>query len=168
MSVSAKINNAVDMDDLDSALELAEAWVKNDQNEHKAWSKLSFVYEVHGNYTNAVCSIKKALSIKNDYPPYYFKLGYNEYKIGNYKEAAEAFSICMTKSTLLNDGYLLNPSKIALAKCCLLSGDLEKASQALSEVPENTGTWLDGRYLAGDIKREIERRIKKAKPGVQI
>ena len=32
MSVSAKINNAVDMDDLDSALELAEAWVKNDQN----------------------------------------------------------------------------------------------------------------------------------------
>jgi len=155
VNYSAEIDRAIDDKRQESALALAEAWVAAAQDDAGAWSKLAHVHEMNEDFVKAGGAVAAALKISPQYPPYLFKRGYIEYRLGNYADAASAFELCVLSSELTLDGYYLDAARIARARCLVLDGRADLAVDAIGSVAEGAATWLERRFSKEDVLKSM-------------
>lgn len=155
MNYPVEIDRAIGNERQESALALAEEWVAAAPDDAGAWSKLAHVHEMNEDFVKASSAVAAALKISPQYPPYLFKQGYIEYRLGNYADAANAFGLCVLRSELTLDGYYLDAARIALAKCLILDGRADLAVDAIGSAAEGSATWLDRRFSKEDVLKSI-------------
>lgn len=161
MNYALEIDRAVDSEQLASALTLAEQWVVDAPDDDRAWSKLAHVYEMNEDFANASRAVSVALRISPEYPPYLFRKGYVEYRLANYKEAADSFERCVARSETMQDSYYLDAARIAQARCLVLDGSAHLAADAIASAATSSATWLEKRFSKEDVLKSIPGAVKK-------
>ncbi|WP_445233250.1 hypothetical protein [Duganella rhizosphaerae] len=157
MNYALEIDRAIDDERLASALTLAEQWVVVAPEDADAWSKLAHVHEMNEDFANASGAVAVALKISPEYPPYLFKQGYVEYRLGNFAAAANVFGLCVERSETIHDGYYLDAARIAQAKCLVLDGRASLAVDVIASAATGSATWLDKRLSKEDVVKSIHR-----------
>lgn len=155
MNYSLEIDQAIDADQLASALALAERWGAAAPEDAGAWSKLAHVHEMNDDFAKASVAVSMALKILPDYPPYLFKQGYVDYRLGNYAAAADSFSNCVAQSEITYDSYYLDAARIAQARCLVLDGRQGIALNVIASAAPSSATWLDKRFSKEDVLTSI-------------
>lgn len=155
MNYAAEIDRAIEGEQLASALTLAEQWLVDAPEEADAWSKLGHVHEMREDFMEARSAVSVALKISPDYPPYLFKHGYIEYRLGNYADAANFFGRCVARSEIIQDGYYLDAARIAQARCLWLDGRGQLAVSVVAVAATTAATWLEQRFTKDDVIRAI-------------
>jgi tetratricopeptide (TPR) repeat protein len=117
MNYAIEIDQAIDGEELAIASTLAEQWTAAAPEDAAAWSKLAHVHEMTEDFAKASNAASVALKVSPGYPPYLFKKGYAEYRLGNYADAATSFALCVASSEIAHDGYYLDAARIAQARC---------------------------------------------------
>jgi tetratricopeptide (TPR) repeat protein len=155
MNYTTEIDRAIDDEQLSTALALAERWIAAAPEDAAAWSKLAHVHEMTEDFSNASSAMSVALKISPDYPPYLFKKGYFEYRLGHFSAAAISFLLCVERSEAIHDGYYLDAARIAQARCFVLDGRADLAASVISPAAEDSATWLDKRFSKADVMKTI-------------
>ncbi|MFS2004082.1 tetratricopeptide repeat protein [Duganella sp. CT11-25] len=155
MKYAVEIDRAIDSEQLASALTLAEQWIVAAPEDASAWSKLAHVHEMSEDFAKASSAVSVALKISPEYPPYLFKKGYVEYRLGNYTDAARSFGRCVARSEITRDGYYLDAARIAQARCLVLDGRASLAVTVIASAAANSATWLDKRFSKEDVMKSI-------------
>lgn len=154
MNIEQEIDQAFDNDEVNKALWFSLGWVDDEPENHKAWSKLSFMQEMTNDLPGAIESVNMALTLEQDHPPHLFKLALLEFKSKHFEASIAAFDRCKKKSEDLQDGYFIHLSAVSMAKCYLLLNQPKKALDLLQDLPDEAGMWLDEQYVAIDLKKE--------------
>lgn len=158
MNYAIEIDREIDSEQLASALTLAERWVAAAPEDAGAWSKLAHVHEMHDDFSRASSAVSMALKISPDYPPYLFKQGYVDYRLGNYAAAADSFGTCVARSEIIHDGYYLDAARIAQARCLVLDGRDDLALNVIASAAASSATWLDKRFSKEDVMKSIGKK----------
>lgn len=156
MSYANEIDRAIDGEQLALALSLAEQWVAAAPEDAGACSKLAHVYEMSEDFAKASMAVSAALKISPDYPPYLFKKGHAEYRLGNYEDAANAFVLCVARSEVTQDHYYLDAARIAQARCLVLNGRAGLAVDVIASAAAGSATWLDKRFSKEEVLTSIQ------------
>lgn len=155
MNYATEIDRAIDDEQLATALGLAEQWIAAAPEDAAAWSKLAHVHEMTEDFEKASSAASAALKISPGYPPYLFKKGYAEYRLGKYEDAANSFALCVERSEITHDGYYLDAARIAQARCLVLDGRADLAVNAIASAASNAATWLDRRFSKEEVMESI-------------
>jgi Flp pilus assembly protein TadD len=155
MNYAVEIDRKIESEQLAAALTLAERWITAAPEDAAAWSKLAHVHEMNDDFSEASNAVSEALTISPGYPPYLFKLGYVEYRLGNYEAAANSFGACVARSEVTHDGYYLDAARIAQARCLVLDGYGALAVIILAPTAASSATWLDQRFSKEDVMKSI-------------
>lgn len=156
MNYAVEIDRAIDSEQLEAALVLAEQWIVTAPEEAGAWSKLAHVHEMSEDFAKAGGAVSVALKISPEYPPCLFKKGYVEYRLGNYTDAAHCFGLCATESEISHDGYYLDAARIAQARCLVLDGRASLAADVIAAAATESATWLEKRFSRDDVMKSIQ------------
>lgn len=148
--------------DKKSALILALEWSKVDPENSKAWSKLAYIYEINRHYDKAVGAASVALKLKPNYPPYLFKRGSVQFRVGDLEDAIMSFKQCIKSSVQLGDGYYLDSAKVAQAYCMYQIGEYADAAKVIKQIRPDAGVWLGERLTAKKIMDLISKKLSKS------
>lgn len=145
--------------DKTAALNLAVEWSRVDPENSKAWSKLAYVYEITHHFDKAVDAASIALKLKPNYPPYLFKRGSIQFRIGDIEDAITSFNQCVKTSVQLDDPYYLDPARVAQAYCMYQIGEYANAARIIHQTRSDTGVWLGERLTAKRVMELITKKL---------
>lgn len=148
--------------DKKSALNLALDWSRVDPENSKAWSKLAYVYEINHHFDKAVDAAGIALKLKPNYPPYLFKRGSIQFRVGDMEDAIVSFKKCIKSSIQLGDDYYLESAKVAQAYCMYQVGEYADAAKVINQLKPEAGVWLGERLTAKKVMELISKKLSKS------
>ena len=119
--------------------------------------------QVSEDFAKANSAVSVGLRISPEYPPYLFKKGYVEYRLGIYKDAANSFALCAARSEITHDDFYLDAARIAQARCLVLDGSAHLAADVIARADTSSATWLDRRFSKDDVMKSIHSAVKNKK-----
>lgn len=117
----------------------------NSTNNEKALVKESVDQTLNGNFLNAILVIDKLISIDDDNPNYYYRMGYLSYHLNKNNQAVIETLLKAVKGKIVKDFDIYTTRKIVsidayyfLGSCYLKANQLDSAQKYIERYLENT------------------------------